>query len=125
MATIKINFFIIKFCISVFRFRSLLNIEKSNFGSHLYFRWSKISKDPYAKTEWLIEHYKKVYTMFHAVRLGSSFIDIPMCQNLFAKNVIILKYFIQRLLMHFGRYDRKLIKLQIENNMKQFNTRIF
>ena len=68
-------------------------------------RWSKIVNDPYAKTEWLIERYEKAHAMFHAVRLGPSFIDIPVCQNLFAKNVIISKYFIQRLLMHFGRCD--------------------
>ena len=44
--------------------------------------WSVIAKDPYAKTEWLIVHYGKAHALFHAVRLGPSFIDIPVCQTL-------------------------------------------
>ncbi|CAG8720408.1 13518_t:CDS:1, partial [Funneliformis mosseae] len=38
--------------------------------------WARIAKDPYAKTEWLILHYGKAHAMFHAVRLGPSFIDV-------------------------------------------------
>ncbi|CAG8716548.1 1181_t:CDS:2, partial [Funneliformis mosseae] len=34
--------------------------------------------------------------------LGPSFIDVAVCQDLFARKVIISRYFIQRLLMHFG-----------------------
>ncbi|CAG8718359.1 1476_t:CDS:1, partial [Funneliformis mosseae] len=64
--------------------------------------WARIDKDPYAKTEWLILHYGKAHAKFHAVRLGPSFIDVAVCQDLFARKVIISRYFIQRLLMHFG-----------------------
>src|SRR2546423_7023066 len=76
--------------------------------------WSVIAKDPYAKTEWLIKRYEKANASFHAVRLGPTFIDITVCQALIARNVVISRYFIQRLLMHFGRYDQRLIELKIE-----------
>src|ERR1043166_5354543 len=77
--------------------------------------WSIIAKDPYAKSEWLIVYYGKAHALFHAVRLGPTFIDIPVCQTLIARN------FIQRLLMHFGKYDQKLIELKIEHNVGQLD----
>src|SRR5437763_5197422 len=83
--------------------------------------WSIIAKDPYAKTEWLIVHYGKAHALLHAVRLGPTFIDIPVCQTLIARKVIISRYFIQRLLMHFGKYDQKLIELKIEHNVGQLD----
>jgi hypothetical protein len=79
--------------------------------------WLIIVKDPYARTEWLIENYGKSHALFHAVRLGPTFIDIPLCQTLIARKVITSRYFIQRLLMHFERYDQKLIELKIEHNV--------
>ena len=65
--------------------------------------YSVIAKDPYAKTEWLIIRYGKAHALFHAVSLGPTFIDIPVCQTLIARKVIISRYFVQRLLMHFGK----------------------
>src|ERR1044071_8598986 len=76
-------------------------------------RWAEIAKDPCAKTDWLIVHFGKAHAMFHAVRLGPTFIDIALCKNLLARKVIISRYFIQRLLMHFGKYNQKLIELTI------------
>ena len=83
--------------------------------------WSIIAKDPYAKTEWLIIHYGKAHALFHAVRLGPTFIDITVCQILITRKVIISRYFVQRLLMHFGKYDQKLIKLKIEHYVGQLD----
>ena len=83
--------------------------------------WSVIAKDPYAKPEWQIVHYGKAHALFHAVRLGPTFIDIPVCQTLIARKVILSRYFIQRLLMHFGKYDQKLIELKIEHNVGQLD----
>src|SRR5437763_924914 len=83
--------------------------------------WSIIAKDPYAKTEWLIVHYGKAHALLHAVRLGPTFIDIPVCQTLITRKVIISRYFVQRLLMHFGKYDQKLIELKIEHNVGQLD----
>ena len=83
--------------------------------------WSVISKDPYAKTEWLLVRYGKCHALFHAVRLGPTFIDIPVCQTLITREVPISRYFIQRLLMHFGKYDQNLIELKIEHNVGQLD----
>ena len=54
--------------------------------------WSVIAKDPYAKTEWLITRYGKAHALFHAIRLGPTFIDITVCQTLIARKVIISRY---------------------------------
>jgi hypothetical protein len=79
--------------------------------------WSLISKDHCAKTEWLLVRYGKAHALFHAVRLGPTFIDIPVCQTLITMKVPISRYFIQRLLMHFGKYDQKLVEFKIEYNV--------
>ena len=83
--------------------------------------WAVIAKDPYAKSEWLLAHYGKAHALFHAVRLGPTFIDIPVCQILIARKVKISRYFIQRLLMHFEKYGQKLIELKIEHNVGQLD----
>jgi hypothetical protein len=84
--------------------------------------WSVIAKDPYAKTEWLLVHYRKAHALYHAVRLlDSTFIGMSTCQALTARKVVISKYFIQRLLMHFGSYDSKLTQLEIGHNVSQFD----
>src|SRR3954452_20571890 len=77
-------------------------------------KWYAISQDPHTRAEWLIYKYGKAHALFHAVRLGSGFITVDVVQALLAKSAIISRYFIQRLLMHFGAYDEKLIELQIE-----------
>src|SRR5437764_443779 len=83
--------------------------------------WSVIAKDPYAKTEWLIIRYGKAHALFHAVRLRSTFIEIPVCQTLITRKVMISRCFVQRLLMHFGKHDQKLIELKIEHNVGQLD----
>src|SRR4051794_21463072 len=83
--------------------------------------WSVIAKDPYSKAKWLIVRYGKDHALFHAVRLGPTFIDIPVCQTLIARKVIISRYFVQRLLMHFGKYNQKLIELKLEHNVGQLD----
>ncbi|RIA98882.1 hypothetical protein C1645_748682 [Glomus cerebriforme] len=85
--------------------------------------WSIIAKDSHAKTEWLIVKYGKENALFHAVSLGPTFIDIPVCQALIARKVTISRYFIQKLIMHFGKYDQKLIQLKLEHNVGQQNIR--
>ena len=64
--------------------------------------WFVIAKDPYAKSEWLIVHYGNENALFNAIRLGLSFITS--------------KYFIQRLLTYFNKYD------QIEHDVGQIDT---
>ena len=81
--------------------------------------WSVIAKDPYAKTEWLIEHHGEEHALFHAVKLGITFIDMMVCQSLIERKVITSRYFIQMLIKHFRIYNQKLIKLRIGHNFGQ------
>src|ERR1044072_1043023 len=67
--------------------------------------WSVIAKDPYAKSEWLIVHFGKTHALFHAVKLGPTFIDMTVCRDLITRKVVVSRYFIQKLLMHFVKYD--------------------
>ena len=88
-------------------------------------KWYAISQDPHTRAEWLIYKYGRVHALFHAVRLGTGFITEDVVQALLAKNAIVSRYFIQRLLMHFGKYDEKLIKLKIECGINQSRIRAF
>src|SRR5437764_4855737 len=72
--------------------------------------WYTVSKDPYARAEWLIYKHGRAHALFHAVRLGSNFLNLEVIQALLARNAILSRYFVQRLLMHFGTYDDKLIE---------------
>src|ERR1043166_6619346 len=60
--------------------------------------WSVIAKDPDIKFEWLIIHYGRVRALFHAVRLGPTFIDIAVCQTLIVRKVITSRYFVYSLI---------------------------
>src|SRR5438105_3190217 len=82
-------------------------------------QWYTVSKDPHARAEWLIYKYGRAHSLFHAVRLGSNFLNLDVIQALLARNAILSQYFVQRLLMHFGTYDEKLIELKIEHNVNQ------
>src|SRR6266480_1641944 len=85
-------------------------------------KWYAISQDPHARAEWLIYKYGRAHALFHAVRLGSGFITEDVVQALLARNAIISRYFIRRLIMHFGAYDEKLIELKIEHNVNQIDS---
>ena len=80
-------------------------------------KWLNILKDHNTKVEWLLFRYGKVHSLFHAVRLGPTFIDLLVCQTLIKREVHISRYFIQRLLKNFGKPDQKLIELRIKNNV--------
>lgn len=82
--------------------------------------WSVIAKDPYAKIEWLLEHYGEENALFHVVRLGITFIDMSLCQSLIERKVMTSRYFIQILLNHFRVYNQKLIELRIKHNFNKF-----
>src|ERR1051325_11389870 len=80
-------------------------------------KWYAISQDPHARAEWLIYKYGRAHVLFHAVRLGEGFITEDVVQALLARNAILSRYFIQRLLMQFGSFDERLIELKIEHNV--------
>src|SRR4051812_12343218 len=73
--------------------------------------WSAIAKNPYAKIEWLLVQYGKD-ALFHVVKLGPTFIDIGVCKYLTSSEMS--RYFIGKILMHFGKYNQKLINPRLE-----------
>ncbi|RIB08413.1 hypothetical protein C2G38_2211725 [Gigaspora rosea] len=77
--------------------------------------WNNIVNDAQAKAEWILHHYGNAHSLFHAVRLGPSFINMFVVQSILAKGGLFSRYFAQRLCMHFGRYDNKLIELKIRH----------
>src|SRR5436189_4897498 len=84
-------------------------------------KWYAISQDPHARAEWLIYKYERAHALFHAVRLGASFITEDVVQALLARKAVMSRYFIQRLIMHIGAYDEELIELKIEHNVNQID----
>src|SRR5580704_11962886 len=74
--------------------------------------WYSISQDYHARAGWLTQKYGRAHTLFHAVRLGNSFITVEVVQSLIAKKAIISRYFAQRLKMQYGTYDSNLIKIK-------------
>lgn len=52
---------------------------------------------------------------------GPSFINVQLVQILISNGVIMSRYFMQRLLKHFGRYDADLINLKVQHHFSQFN----
>ncbi|CAG8497929.1 6818_t:CDS:1 [Diversispora eburnea] len=84
-------------------------------------RFYNISSRPTARAKWIIRKYGRAHALFHSIRLGPNFINIPLVKCILANNGILSRYFIQRLLMHFGKYDKKLIELKIEHNAGQID----
>ena len=84
-------------------------------------QWHSTSKDPHAKAEWLIYKYGPSHAFFHAVKLGNNFITEDVVQALLSRGATLSRYFVQRLLMHFGTYDERLIELKIEHNVNQID----
>src|SRR5581483_5181463 len=78
--------------------------------------WYNISQDPHARAGWLFIKYGKAHSLFHAIRLGKHFLTKEVLQALLARNVILPRYFIQRLFMHYGRYDQLLLQFRVIYN---------
>src|SRR4051812_14192533 len=83
-------------------------------------KWYAISQNPHDRAKWLNYKYGRSHALFHSVRLGD-FLTVDVVQALLSRNAIISRYFIQRLLMHFGPYDEKLIELKIQHNVNQID----
>ncbi|GES73904.1 hypothetical protein GLOIN_2v1817420 [Rhizophagus clarus] len=84
-------------------------------------KWYSISQDPHVRARWLIYKYGRSHALFQAVRLGNDFLTVDVVQALLARNALISRYFVQRLLMHFGSYDEKLIELKIQHNVNHID----
>ncbi|CAG8602961.1 405_t:CDS:1, partial [Acaulospora morrowiae] len=80
-----------------------------------------LSLDSHSRAKWVIYKYGRAQALFHAVRLGPNFINVQVVKVILANGGILSRYFVQRLLMHFGRYDKKLIELKIAHNVGQID----
>ncbi|CAG8717961.1 15304_t:CDS:1, partial [Acaulospora morrowiae] len=81
----------------------------------------KVSSIPWVRAEWAIIKFGRAHVLFHAVRLGPNFINVEVVDKILENGGVLSRYFIQRLVMHFGRYDKKLIELKIEHNIGQID----
>ncbi|CAG8605691.1 21791_t:CDS:2 [Cetraspora pellucida] len=77
-----------------------------------------ISGDYLMRTEWLLFQYGSFRALFHAIRLDPTFINLSVARAIISKGAILSRYFVQRLLVQFGRYDQQLIKLKTINNAR-------
>ncbi|RIB28550.1 hypothetical protein C2G38_2157639 [Gigaspora rosea] len=84
--------------------------------------WYYISMDCQARGEWILHNYGKAHALFHALKFGPNFINVGVVQIIIAKDGIISRYFIQRLLMHFGSYDQILLDIKRDYNKGLGNT---
>ncbi|CAG8523914.1 9115_t:CDS:2 [Cetraspora pellucida] len=82
-------------------------------------RWPFICKDSQAKAKWIIYQFGRAQCLFHAVRLGPKFISVDVTRAIITKGGILSRYFVQRLLIHYGNYDQKLIELKIVHSIGQ------
>src|SRR6185312_13967584 len=80
--------------------------------------WNSIVNLPSTKSRWLINRYGKTHALFHAVRMSKPFINLDVVEHLFVQKVHISRYFIQRLMLGFGSYDRRLIDLKLKQKTK-------
>lgn len=82
-------------------------------------RWSLICKDSQAKADWIIFQFGRTHCLFYSIKLGPSFLTVAVARAIIAKGGILSRYFAQRLLIHYGKYDPKLIELKISHSIGQ------
>ncbi|CAG8639211.1 2414_t:CDS:1, partial [Paraglomus brasilianum] len=75
--------------------------------------WYATVNSPVTKSKWLISRYGETHALFHAVRMGDPFINVDVVECLFAQKAHLSRYFIQRLILGFGKYDSRLIGLKL------------
>jgi hypothetical protein len=61
--------------------------------------WYTTSQDPRARAEWLVHKYGRGHALFHAIKLGNSFVSVEVVEAFLAKKAIISRYFMG-LVMH-------------------------
>jgi hypothetical protein len=81
--------------------------------------WFTIFHDPHARSEWILNKYGRAHALFHAVRLGSNFLNLDVIKCLIAKKAILSRYFVQRLMLQCGKCDQKLLELRSTYNTNQ------
>ncbi|CAG8622830.1 8386_t:CDS:2, partial [Dentiscutata erythropus] len=78
--------------------------------------WYEISKDSKCKAEWLLKQFDRAHSLFHVIRLGPPFVNVCVVQEILKRGGLISRYFIQKLLLHYG-------KPRTEHNMENIRTK--
>ena len=79
--------------------------------------WNNIVNLPFTKAKWLIGRQGRTHALFHAVKMGEPFINLDVVECLFAQKAHISRYFIQRLVLGFGKDDSRIIDLKQRHTM--------
>ncbi|CAG8632841.1 4932_t:CDS:1 [Paraglomus brasilianum] len=80
--------------------------------------WYAAVNSPATKARWLTYRYGKTHALFHAVKMGEPFINVDVVECLFAQKAHLSRYFIQRLMLGFGKYDSRLIDLKLAHTRR-------
>ncbi|CAG8475451.1 8400_t:CDS:1 [Paraglomus brasilianum] len=80
--------------------------------------WYATVNSSATKSKWLIGRYGKTHALFHAVKMGEPFINVDVIECLFAQKAHLSRYFIQRLMLGFGKHDSRLIDLKLTHNIR-------
>ncbi|CAG8551808.1 4013_t:CDS:1 [Paraglomus brasilianum] len=80
--------------------------------------WYATVNSPATKARWLTWRYGETHALFHAVRMGEPFINVGVVECLFAQKAHLSRYFIQRVMLGFGKYDCRLIDLKLTHNVR-------
>ncbi|CAG8597850.1 1736_t:CDS:1 [Paraglomus brasilianum] len=65
---------------------------------------------------WLLCQYGRTHALFHAVRIGN-FINSEVVERLLEEGAQISRYFAQRMVLGFGKFDKTLIDLKQSHNV--------
>jgi hypothetical protein len=83
--------------------------------------WASIVKNPSAKAEWLIINCGKVNALSYALKLGPTFINMAVFQNLIARKVTFSRCFIFRILKYIRKFNdvgqQEICKTSWANNL--------
>lgn len=88
--------------------------------------WHQLSQKNDVRARWIIVNFGKAHALFHAIRFGPEFINVPVVQRIIEMGGILSRYFIQRFLLAFGPDDPKLIEMEFcfnEGNINAEQTR--
>ena len=78
--------------------------------------WYNVVNAPVTKSKWLIRRYGTTHALFHAIRIGEPFLNLRVVNCLLVQHAHLSRYFIQRLVAGFEKYNNKLVGLKVAHN---------
>ncbi|CAG8508421.1 4414_t:CDS:2 [Cetraspora pellucida] len=77
----------------------------------------KLKLSDEARAKWINYQFGGAHSLFHAIRLGSNFINIPVVKSMIANNAIITRYFIQKLSLQFEKNGQNFIEPKLDHDV--------